>query len=78
MSKMLRRVAGAIGTLIVAGMLTFGATQALASTGMSFLSGMCPPLEPGFENSCWNHCISDHPPAVGGDCDPGGSCECFF
>ncbi len=81
MSKMLQRVAGAVGTLIVAGMLTFGATQAFASTEMSFLGGTCPPLTPGFLGSCWTHCVNDHPPAVGGDCDPGSpptNCVCFF
>ncbi len=80
MSKMRQRVAGAVGTLIVAGMLTFGTTQALASPEMSFFGETCPPLEGGFENSCWQHCVKVHS-AVGGDCEPGPpptDCSCFF
>ncbi len=79
MSKMLQRVVGAVGAVLVLGVLTFGATQAFASTGSAaarFCVGTCPPLTPGVFGTCWFACAAV-PGYVGGDCGPSGQCCCF-
>lgn len=78
MSKMLQRVLGAVGAVLVVGVLTFGATQAFASTGSGGppgCIGTCPPFVGGIGNTCYDACADD-PQYVGGDCIF-GLCCCF-
>ncbi len=76
MSKMLRGALGAVGAVLVVGVLTFGATQAFASSGTGVAracTGTCPPLD---HNTCYAACAAI-PGYVGGDCGPSGQCCCF-
>jgi hypothetical protein len=68
MSKTLKRLVTGLYTLLVAAALTFGASQALASSANECL-GTCPPLD---DRTCWDACVEAG--FVGGDCV--GSC-CF-
>lgn len=63
-------------TILVAVALTFGATQAFASTDVQFCPGSCPPLEGGVNGSCWQYC-EGFTGYVGGDCHKSGLCCCF-
>lgn len=76
--KTLQRSAHSLFSVLVAVVLTFGASQALAALDSywdPFCPGTCPPETPGPSGSCWQLCLEYE--YVGGDCLPNGDCCCF-
>jgi len=67
----------AICAVLVAVVLMFGVAQAGASATPPGCVGSCPPLEGGYQGSCWYACIDSG--YVGGDCTPSPPkvCCCF-
>ena len=79
--KTLKRSIRDLSAVLVAVVLLFGATQAIASAEGAwdpYCPGVCPPLTPGVDGTCWELCESI-PPYVGDDCEdfPNGDCCCF-
>jgi len=76
--KTVKRSARWLVSVLVAVVLTFGASQALSAADSfwdPFCPGTCPPETGGVNGSCWDLCVTyDY---IGGDCDPSGECCCF-
>jgi hypothetical protein len=70
----LRRSIRGICTILVVGILMFGASQANAAVDEQPCIGDCPPLTPGEEGTCWEACVAEE--YAGGDCTPSPPKEC--